>query len=32
MSTLMEKMPEKPRVSIYVNINGDNIRQASREY
>ena len=25
MSTLMEIMPEKPRVSIYVNINVNNI-------
>ena len=28
MSTLMEIMPDKPRVSIDVNTNGDNARQA----
>ena len=31
MSTLMEIMPDKPRVSIDVNTNGDNARQATRE-
>ena len=32
MSTLIEIMPYKPRVSIDVNTNGDNARQATREY
>ena len=32
MSTLMEIMPDKPRVIIGVNTNGDNARQGTREY
>ena len=32
MSTLMEIMQDKPRVSIDVNTNGDNARQGTREY
>ena len=32
MSTLMEIMPDKPRVNTDVNINGDNVRQATHEY
>ena len=32
-STLMEIMPDKPpHVSVDVNTNGDNARQATREY
>ena len=31
MSTLMEIMQDKPRVSIDVNTNGVNARQATRE-
>ena len=32
MSTLMEIMPDKPRVSIDVNTNEDNAKQATLEY
>ena len=32
MLTLIEIMPYKQRVSIDVNTNGDNGRQATREY
>ena len=32
MSTLMEIMPDKLRVNIDVNTNGDNARQGTREY
>ena len=32
MSTLIEIMPDKPRVSIDVNTNGDNARQGTCEY
>ena len=32
MSTLMEIMPGKPRVSIDVNTNGDTARQGMREF
>ena len=32
MSTLIDIIPDKPRVSIDVNTNGDIVRLATREY
>ena len=32
MSTLMDIIPDQPRVNVDVNTNGDNARQATREY